>query len=165
MSRGTTGVALRSHSFERSVPEEQSDDVVVQTSLRLEFVDITRLLAERVRAHGLRDGVLHLQTRHTTTGLVLNENEPLLLGDLQRTLERLVPDRPDYAHDDIERRGMPADEPRNAAAHCRALLLPASQSLIVRSGELQLGRWQSLFLVELDGPRRRGIALSAIAAR
>ena len=165
MSRGTTGVALRSHSFERAAPDPDNDDLIVQTALRLEFVDLNRLLAERVRALGLRDGVLYLQTRHTTTGLVLNENEPLLLGDLQRTLERLVPERSDYAHDDIERRGMPKDEPRNAAAHCRALLLPASQCLIVRSGELQLGRWQSLFLVELDGPRRRSIALAAIESR
>jgi secondary thiamine-phosphate synthase enzyme len=156
---------LRSHNFERAVPDPASEDLVVQTSLPIQFIDVTGMLAERLRALGFRDGVLHVQTRHTTTGLVLNENEPLLLGDLQRTLERLVPDRPDYAHDDIERRGMPADEPKNAAAHCRALLLPGSQSLIVRGGELQLGRWQSLFLVELDGPRRRNIALAALASR
>jgi secondary thiamine-phosphate synthase enzyme len=135
-------------------------ELEVETLDKFAFVDLTAEVALRVLSSGVRTGVGHVHTCHTTTGLVLNENEPLLLGDLRRTLERLAPDGAFYAHDDIDRRGAPADEPRNGAAHCRALLLPSSQCLPIRHGRLTLGRWQSLFLVELDGPRRRTLRLS-----
>jgi secondary thiamine-phosphate synthase enzyme len=135
-------------------------ELVVETLERFVFVDLTPEVARRVRASAVRTGVAHLHTSHTTTGLVVNENERLLLLDLRKTLERLAPDDATYAHDDIERRGAPPDEPRNGAAHCRALLLPSSQCLPIRHGRLALGRWQSLFLVELDGPRRRTLRLT-----
>lgn len=130
-------------------------EIDVQTSESIAFVDLTSEVAARVLASGVRTGVAHVHTCHTTTGLVLNENEPLLLSDLRRLLERLSPGALGYAHDDIARRGCPPEEPKNGAAHCRALLLPSSQCLPIRHGRLALGRWQSLFLVELDGPRRR----------
>lgn len=135
-------------------------EIDVQTSASFAFVDLTSQVAERVLASGVRTGVAHVHTCHTTTGLVLNENEPLLLSDLQRLLERLSPEALGYAHDDIARRGCPPEEPKNGAAHCRALLLPSSQCLPIRHGRLALGRWQSLFLVELDGPRRRMLRLT-----
>lgn len=137
-----------------------SAELAVRTSERFAFVDLTTQVAEAVLAAGVGTGVAHVHTCHTTTGLVLNENEPLLLGDLRRTLERLVPEHAAYAHDDIGRRGCPPEEPRNGAAHCRALLLPSSQCLPIRHGRLALGRWQSLFLVELDGPRQRMLRLT-----
>ena len=137
-----------------------TDEIVVTTPEHLALIDVTARVAMRVRATGVRTGVAHVHSCHTTTGLVLNENEPLLLEDLRRTLERLSPPGLSYAHDDIARRGCPPEEPRNGAAHCSALLLPSSQCLPVRSGRLALGRWQSLFLVELDGPRRRTLRLT-----
>lgn len=135
-------------------------EIAALTPKKLAFVDLTAVVAERVLAAGVKTGVAHVHTCHTTTGLVLNENEPLLLEDLRRTLERLAPDGGFYGHDDIVRRGAPPDEPRNGAAHCRALLLPSSQCLPVRHGRLTLGRWQSLLLVELDGPRSRTLRLT-----
>lgn len=135
-------------------------DMVVETDAPLALVDVTAEVDARVRAAGVVTGVIHVSSSHTTAGLVVNENEPLLLEDLVRALERLAPPGLVYAHDDIARRGCPADEPRNGAAHCRALLLPSTQCLPVRGGRLALGRWQSLFLVELDGPRRRRLRLT-----
>lgn len=135
-------------------------ELAVQTLESFAFVDLTAEVAERVLASGVRTGVAHVHTCHTTTGLVVNENEPLLLSDLRRLLERLCPEALAYAHDDIARRGCPPEEPRNGAAHCRALLLPSSQCLPIRHGRLELGRWQSLFLVELDGPRQRMVRLT-----
>jgi secondary thiamine-phosphate synthase enzyme len=135
-------------------------EIVVQTLDRLAFVDLTAEVAARVIGAEVHTGVCHVSTCHTTTALVLNENEPLLLDDLRRMLEQLVPDGARYAHDDIARRSCPPDEPRNGAAHCRALLLPSSQCLPILKGRLGLGRWQSLFLVELDGPRRRTLRLT-----
>jgi secondary thiamine-phosphate synthase enzyme len=91
---------------------------------------------------------------------VVNENEPLLLGDFERLLDRLCPADAPYDHDDMARRSEAAEEERpNGASHCRCVLLGASQSLHVSGGVLQVGRWQRLLLVELDGPRSRTLSI------
>jgi secondary thiamine-phosphate synthase enzyme len=134
--------------------------IEVPTSEATEFVDITARLQHEVTSAGLNDGRLHLQSLHTTLGLTLNENEPLLMRDLAAALERLAPLGSGYAHDDLPRRsGVGADEPRNGHAHCRALFLPPTCTVLVERGRLVLGRWQSVFAVELDGPRQRQLAL------
>ena len=125
-----------------------------------EFVDITDRIRQEVRASGLLRGRVHLQSLHTTVGLAVNENEPLLLRDFEGLLERLAPAGAGYEHDDFSRRfDIKLDEPVNGHAHCRQLLLSPFATLLVEEGELVLGRWQSVFAVELDGPRRRELAL------
>ncbi|HEY4024956.1 MAG TPA: secondary thiamine-phosphate synthase enzyme YjbQ [Candidatus Dormibacteraeota bacterium] len=134
--------------------------IELPTAEGTQFVDITARLQDEVTSAGLHDGRLHLQSLHTTLGLMLNENEPLLMGDLAATLERVAPLAADYAHDDLPRRsGIGAGEPRNGHAHCRALFLLPTCTVLVERGHLVLGRWQSVFAVELDGPRRRQLAL------
>jgi secondary thiamine-phosphate synthase enzyme len=143
------------------------DDVVsLRTEKRVQFVDLTDLVAERVRRSGVVFGLASVQVHHTTAALVVNEDEPLLLDDARRLLERVAPSDVCYGHDDFSRRATPEPEERpNGAAHCRSLLLGASQTLHVRSGALQLGRWQRLFLVELDGPRPRRFSILVLGAR
>lgn len=131
-----------------------------ETKHATEFVDITDRLREEVRRSGLRIGRVHLQSLHTTVGLAINENEPLLLRDFETLLEKLAPAGAGYEHDDFDRRfDIALDEPVNGHAHCRQLLLTAFATLLVENGELVLGRWQSVFAVELDGPRRREVAI------
>jgi len=133
---------------------------IFESTRPTEFVDITDRLRETVRGAGLRNGRLHLQSLHTTVGLALNENEPLLLRDFQGLLERLAPAGAGYEHDDFTRRfDIPLDEPVNGHAHCRQILLNAFATLMVEDGDLVLGRWQSVFAVELDGPRHRELAI------
>lgn len=125
-----------------------------------QFVDVTDRIREEVRLGGLVDGRVHLQSLHTTVGLAVNENEPLLLRDFEGLLERLAPSAAAYEHDDFTRRiDIELDEPINGHAHCRQLLLTSFATLLVENGELVLGRWQSVFAVELDGPRSRQLAL------
>ena len=125
-----------------------------------EFVDITQRVRDEVRGAGLREGRVHLQSLHTTLGLAINENEPLLLRDFEGLLERLAPAGAGYEHDDFKRRlDIPLDEPVNGHAHCRQLFLTAFATLMVEGGNLVLGRWQSVFAVELDGPRHRQLAV------
>src|SRR5487761_220397 len=125
-----------------------------------EFVDITDRLRQEVQRSGMRMGRLHLQSLHTTLGLAVNENEPLLLRDFQSLLERIAPAGAGYEHDDFARRfDIALDEPVNGHAHCRQLLLTGFATLLVENGELVLGRWQSVFAVELDGPRHRELAM------
>jgi secondary thiamine-phosphate synthase enzyme len=136
--------------------------VSVVTRAPVEFVDITPALARVVDGLGLRDGVLTVYTRHTTTGLLINEHEPLLLSDLQAMFERLVPENGPFAHDDFERRtvNLTSGERRNGWAHCRAALLRTSESIPVADAQLSLGRWQRVLLVEFDGGQRREIAVT-----
>jgi octaprenyl-diphosphate synthase len=131
-----------------------------ETTHATEFVDVTAQLRDEVRRAGLRLGRVHLQSLHTTVGLAVNENEPLLLQDFQNLLEKLAPSGAGYEHDDFARRTEVAlDEPVNGHAHCRQLLLTGFATLLVEDGELVLGRWQSVFAVELDGPRERELAM------
>ena len=137
-----------------------SQRLAFTTTRATEFVDITEKVRDAVRRTGLRHGRVHLQSLHTTMGLAVNENEPLLLADFERTLDRVAPRTGGYEHDDFARRlDIALDEPVNGHAHCRQLVLSAFATLLVEDGSLVLGRWQSVFAVELDGPRPREVAL------
>ena len=138
----------------------KSARVGFSTSAATEFVDLTARIRDEISRSGLRNGRVHLQSLHTTVGLAVNENEPLLLRDFEAMLERLAPAGAGYEHDDFDRRfDIPLDEPVNGHAHCRQLLLSAFLTLLVEDGRLVLGRWQSVFAVELDGPRERQVAM------
>ncbi|TMB96610.1 MAG: hypothetical protein E6J40_09540 [Chloroflexi bacterium] len=130
------------------------------TSHATEFVDLTQRVNDEIQKAGLRTGRIHLQSLHTTLGLAINENEPLLLRDFEHLLERLAPGNGGYEHDDFTRRfEVAVDEPVNGHAHCRQLLLTGFLTLLVEEGRLVMGRWQSVFAVELDGPRHRQLAM------
>jgi secondary thiamine-phosphate synthase enzyme len=137
-------------------------EIVVDTVCGTEFVDITAMIAATVQSLGLTEGVVIVQTRHTTTGIVVNEREPLLFDDLENMFERIAPQAAAYAHDDPERRtvNIGPGERINGHAHCRAILLHGSESIAVADGRLSLGRWQRVMLVELDGGQRRRVGLT-----
>ncbi len=132
----------------------------LRTSECLQFVDITDEVEEIVALAGIRSGWVNVQTKHTTTAIIVNESEPLLHEDLKRLLERLAPRTDDYEHNDFSRRvDIPPDEPANGHAHCKALFLSMSVCVNVADGLLQLGRWQRIFLVELDESRERSVSV------
>jgi len=140
--------------------------VHLRTTEALGVFDLTARVEGFVRAAGLESGWVNVQTRHTTTGICVNEDEPLLLADLQALLERLAPRGAGYAHDALHLRpGVPPDERANGHAHAKALLLRTAETLNVAAGRLQLGRWQRVLLLELDGPREREVSLLAMGER
>jgi secondary thiamine-phosphate synthase enzyme len=126
-----------------------------------QFIDITNDVKALVLEAGIRVGLVNVQSRHTTTAIIVNEHEPLLLSDLDALLERAAPVAGPYRHDDLSIRtvNLVSDERANGHAHCRASMLGTSVALNVARGELQLGRWQRLFLVDLDGPRAREVSV------
>ena len=137
----------------------------LRTGERLQFIDLTEAVAEEVRRSRVRHGLVCVQTLHTTTAVVVNENEPGLLEDMARVLEGLAPPGGGYRHDDLAGRPeVPPDEPPNGDAHCKAMLLSASQTLSVQEARMQLGRWQRIFLVELDGGRTRSVCVTVMGA-
>jgi len=126
----------------------------------LQFVDITDEVEEIITRAGVSHGWVNIQTKHTTTAIIVNENEPLLHQDLKLMLERLAPRSAQYEHNDFSRRvDIPPDEPANGHSHCKALFLPISVCVNVADGRLQLGRWQRIFLVELDESRERSVSV------
>ncbi|MFN0086530.1 MAG: secondary thiamine-phosphate synthase enzyme YjbQ [Blastocatellia bacterium] len=126
----------------------------------MQFIDLTDEILSIVERSGVRNGWVNVQTRHTTTAIIVNENEPLLQEDLRRLLEGLAPRSAEYEHNDFSRRvDIPPDEPANGHSHCKALFLPMSASVNVADGEAQLGRWQRIFLLELDDSRERTVSV------
>lgn len=130
----------------------KSKEINISTSKRLEFVDITSQINEFVKDSRIEDGAILIFTKHTTSGLTINENESGLISDMENILKKLVPeDR--YEHDRID---------NNADSHLRSLLLEHSLLLPISDKKLQLGTWQRIFFVELDGPRSRNILMRII---
>ena len=157
------GASLFVSVQERAAVRACRDIVRLRTERRLQFVDLTALVAERVRRSGVREGMVSVQSRHTTAAVLVNENEPLLLQDFEDLLGRWAPADARYRHNDLgAREGAPADERPNGHAHARALLLGTSVCLNVAEGGLDLGEWQSVFLVELDGPRDRSVSVQVL---
>ncbi|WP_338728493.1 secondary thiamine-phosphate synthase enzyme YjbQ [Haladaptatus sp. DJG-WS-42] len=123
--------------------------VSVETTARVELVDLTDRISGEIPPDA--SGVCTVFLQHTSAGLLVQENESRLKGDLVRMLESVVPTGNGYGHDEID---------NNADSHLRAALLDSSLSIPVVDGELQLGTWQSVFLVELDGPRTRSVLVT-----
>jgi len=140
------------------------DRTEILTGERMQFIDLTTWVARCLQRSGIDRGVALVRALHTTAAVVVNENEPLLLGDLKAMLERLAPETGTYAHDDFRRRtvNLEPGERRNGHAHARAFLLGDSKSIGVIEGGLDLGRWQSILLVELDGPRYRSVSVTVM---
>lgn len=133
----------------------------ISTERPTQFIDLTDRIEDLVAESGLDFGIVNIQTLHTTTGIVLNEHEPLLLSDFSTLLARAAPRALFYRHDDLDTRtvNLSPGERANGHAHCRALLLGATASLNVVDGRVQRGCWQRIFFVELDGPREREVSV------
>jgi secondary thiamine-phosphate synthase enzyme len=136
----------------------------ITTYRRTEFVDLTERIESVIEEAGLRQGVVNIQSLHTTAAIVVNEHEPLLLTDFVALLDRQAPPAGTYQHDDEAQRtvNLSPGERANGHSHCQALLLGTSVCLNVVRGRLHLGVWQRVFLVELDGPRRREVSVMAV---
>lgn len=135
--------------------------VRITTERHTEFIDLTDGLERLVSESHMRIGLLNVQSLHTTAGVIVNECEPLLLTDFECLLQKTAPATQPYAHDNDQIRTVnlsPGERP-NGASHCRALFLPTAVSLNVVDGRIQLGRWQRVFLAELDGPRCRDLSV------
>ena len=133
-----------------------------------QFIDITERVCCCARQSGIGDGTVTVQSLHTTAAILVNENEPLLLQDMEEFLRRIAHPDAYYRHNDFTVRtvNMTEDECPNGHAHCQNLLMSTSETLPIVGGEVQLGTWQRIFLVELDTyrPRPRQVLLTVLRA-
>jgi len=135
--------------------------IKLKTVATLDFIDITDKVKLKLKKAGIKRGVINIQSLHTTMAVIVQEGEPLLIGDLKETLEKVAPRTVKYMHDNFGIRtvNMNPNEPVNGHSHCKAMFLTTSSFLNIINGKLQLGKWQRIFAIELDNARPRQIAL------
>ncbi len=126
------------------------------TGDRMQLLNITDRINEVVRKSGVRDGIVHLQSLHTTTGVFLSEWQDALVDDVKSFFEEVIERERYYRHNDPEHSDC---ERRNADSHLRGMMMGQSLSLQVRNAKVLLGTWQSIVFAEFDGPRSRSLAV------
>ena len=135
-----------------------------QTKELFDFIDATDEIRKFVQGSGVQNGLVNIQIMHTSAALIVNEYEPLLLGDMKRNLEATASRKLEYQHDDFSIRTVNVCDKgeKNGHSHCKAIHLLPSVTLNLIDGELQLGQWQSIILVELDCSRPRKIQVEIL---
>jgi len=126
------------------------------TNDRLQLLNITERINDIVRKSGIRDGLVHLQTLHTTSAVFINEWQDALLHDVRTFFEQLVDRDEYYRHNDPNYSDC---ERKNADSHLRGMLMGQTLCLQVRNASVLLGTWQSIIFAEFDGPRSRSLAV------
>lgn len=141
--------------------------IKIHSRENLEIKDITDEINDFVKELNISEGFINIQTKHTTATIILNENEPLLLEDLKKNLEKLAPKNIPYEHNDFEKRtvNMCEGECKNGHSHCKAIYLPSNLTLNIVNGEINLGKWQRILFIELDKSRKREIHIQIMGLR
>ena len=117
-----------------------------------ECIDLTDRVRAVVKGTGVDGGLCHVMVLHSTAAVVVNEfDDPNIGKDLLAALDRAVPEHAGWLHDRID---------DNAHAHIKAALLGPGELVPVSDGDLVLGTWQRILLVELDGPRSRRVSVT-----
>lgn len=125
--------------------------VHVQTDDRIDVVDVTERVASEIPP--VERGICTVFLNHTTAAISINEAEPRLIDDITQFVEDLsAPDG--WEHDALD---------DNAEAHLRSSLLGRSVTVPVRDGDLAVGTWQSILLIECDGPRERSLSVTVVS--
>jgi secondary thiamine-phosphate synthase enzyme len=131
-----------------------SEILELATSAGKEFIDLTDRVRAVVKRAGVDAGLCQVMVLHSTAAVVVNEfDDPNIGRDLLTALDRAVPDHAGWLHDRID---------DNAHAHIKAALLGPAELLPVKDGDLLLGTWQRILLVELDGPKSRKVSVTLL---
>lgn len=137
--------------------------IEIKSKSQIEFIDITHEVEVIVSDSGIREGQVLVYSPHTTAGIVVNHNEPMLIQDFMRILYRLAPVGDRYSHDLFEiGRSKDSDGRSNGHSHCKSLVLGVSQTIPLEKGRMSLTERQSIFVAEMDGSRTRDIVIQVI---
>ncbi|NBD36200.1 MAG: YjbQ family protein [Chloroflexi bacterium] len=121
--------------------------IEIQTRNKVDLIDITDRVQDAIREQQVSEGVCFVYCPHTTAGIVLNENwDADVEKDLAMVLNKIVPDDLPYRHGE-----------GNSPAHIKSVLVGSDHFIFIQNGQLQMGRWQGVFLAEFDGPRHRTV--------
>jgi secondary thiamine-phosphate synthase enzyme len=123
----------------------------LETSKRVQIIDITRNIDAALAESGLRKGLVNIYSKHSTSAIFINENESGLLEDYQNLIKSLIPTGNNYKHDRID---------NNADSHLRSFIIGNNETIPFENGSMDLGTWQSVFFLDMDGPRNRRITIT-----
>lgn len=127
--------------------------VDLQTRGHCDVKDVTSALREALSKSGLREGQATVFVVGSTAGVTTVEFEPGLVEDLNEFFQKIIPEGPDYHHHDTW-----GDD--NGSSHVRAALLKPSLTIPFVGGQLVLGTWQQVVVIDFDTrPRRRNVIL------
>ena len=127
------------------------DELRIRSRRKYEMLDITARVRDIVRRAGSAEAICSVYVTHATAAIVINENDdPNVCEDVLDALNKLIPEGV-WRHDRVD---------NNAAAHIKSAILGPGETIPVREGELVLGTWQAIMLVELDGPRERRVVIT-----
>lgn len=122
-------------------------EIDVNTTEQVQFVDITSKIQSAVNAENQKDGICLIFVPHTTSAVTINENaDPDVSSDMIKEINKIIPFSDNYRHFE-----------GNSAAHIKSSMFGISETVIVADGKLKLGRWQGIYFCEFDGPRRRKV--------
>lgn len=128
-------------------------EISLSTSKKQEIIDITSKVQDIVKKTGIKDGICVVYTTHATAAILINENwDPNILLDTIEALDKIIP-QGRWRHDKVD---------NNGAAHIKSAIIGPSETIIIKDGELLLGRWQSIMLADFDGPRKRKVLIKTI---
>jgi secondary thiamine-phosphate synthase enzyme len=138
--------------------------IELESKNQIEFFDVTESVQEAVDASGVREGNVIVFAPHTTMGVIINHNEPMLIQDFMRILYKLAPVDERYSHDlfELRRTSTKSDGRSNGHSHCKSFLTGVSQNIPIEKGKLLLTDKQSVFAIEFDGARKRDIIVQVM---
>jgi secondary thiamine-phosphate synthase enzyme len=141
------------YSVEVDILKVHFKELTVSTNARVELVDLTQHVSGFVRGCSVESGICLVNSLHSTTAIIVNEPETGLMEDVLRTVRNAFPQGAGWLHDRID---------NNADAHLASVFLGHSKVFPIKDGRLSRGTWQSIFLLELDGPRTRRVICEVI---
>ncbi len=125
----------------------------VKTSSRTQMIDITSQVRQVINESGIKNGLVHVYSMHTTAAITINENaDPAVEIDMLNTINKVIPWDDHFKHME-----------GNSAAHIKVSLFGPSELVPLENGSLVLGTWQGIFFCEFDGPRNRRVNVKIIA--
>ena len=132
------------------------EEFTISTNKKQELIDITSKVNSIIKKSKVTNGLCNVFTAHATAAIIINENyDPNICLDLLDALGKLIPSGI-WRHDRID---------GNADSHIKSAILGPSETIPIKNGQLDLGRWQALIFCELDGPRQdRKIIVTVIAS-
>lgn len=134
------------------------DEIRMDTKKDYDMVDITDKVRESAVRSDIKNGILTIFCRHTTAAVRIGEYEDGLMEDYHNTFEKLIPKETDYGHNRTS-----LDGRANTHAHLRSMILNSSEIIPLKDGKLMLGTWQTVFFIEMDGPRQnRNVVVEVI---
>lgn len=128
--------------------------ISIKTFQRVDFIEITNEVEERIKKSSVKEGMCYLFVPHTTAALTINENaDPSVRNDIKYKINNLIPLKDNYTHSE-----------GNSDAHIKSSLFGPSLALMISGGSLVLGTWQGIYFCEFDGPRNRKLYLKIISS-